>query len=252
MNPTISIITVTYNCEKLIRATIESVLEQTYPNIEYILIDGNSKDTTLSIINEYQDRIATIVSEPDKGLYDAMNKGQRLATGDFIWFVNAGDNIHSPTTVEQMIQYCDEQTDILYGEVMMVDQNKKPIGTRSDITTQKTPKNLHWKSLKYGMVVSHQGFLPRISITQPYMKGNLAADIDWVIQALKQSKKNQYVPLVLADFEIGGTSRQHHKRSLKNRFVILQAHYGTIPNLWNHGIILVRAVWYKITGKSKY
>ncbi len=252
MNPKISIVTVAYNCEQVIRGTIDSVLAQTYPNIEYIIVDGASKDRTFEIVKEYGDQIAQAISEPDKGLYDAMNKGQRMATGDFIWFVNAGDHIHRPDTVEKMVQFCESDTDILYGEVMMVNQNRQEIGTRSEITTQKLPKKLSWKSLKHGMVVSHQGFLPRLSITKEYIDHNLAADIDWVIEALKKSRKNTFVPLILADFEMGGTSRQHHKQSLKNRFVILQKHYGFLPNLWNHAFILLRAMAYKVSGKAKY
>lgn len=252
MKPKISIITVTYNCEQLVRLTIDSVLRQSYQHIEHILVDGASKDKTFEIIQSYGSRIAKAISEPDKGLYDAMNKGLKLATGDFVWFVNAGDRIHADDTVEKIVSFCESDTDILYGEVMMVGQDGGELGTRSEITTQKLPKNLNWKSLKYGMVVSHQGFLPRRSIVKPYIPNNLAADIDWVIEALKKSRKNTFVPFVLADFEIGGVSRQHHKQSLKNRYAILSKQYGFIPNLWNHGIILLRAVTYKILGKSKY
>ncbi len=252
VKPIISIITVTYNCESIIEATIKSVLNQTYPNIEYILIDGASTDNTLAIIQKYKPFLAQALSESDNGLYDAMNKGQKLATGDFIWFLNAGDTIHAKETIAKMMTFYEADVDILYGEVMMVQPDRKPIGLRSEVTTQKTPKHLHWQSLKRGMVVSHQAFLPKLSIVKPYIKDNLAADIDWVIHALKQSKKNVYIPLIFADYEVGGLSKQHHKRSLKDRYVILRKHYGLLPNLWNHTWIIGRAIWYKLTGKSKY
>ena len=252
MLPKISIITVTYNCEKVIKKTIDSVLRQTYERIEHIVVDGASKDDTFGIVEQYGDQIAIAISEPDKGLYDAMNKGLKLATGDFVWFVNAGDWIHEHDTVEKMVGFYEKDTDILYGEVMMVAQNGQELGTRSQITTQKLPQNLNWKSLKMGMVVSHQGFLPRLSIVQPYMPDNLAADIDWVISALKKARKTTFTPLILADFEVGGTSRQHHKQSLKNRYTILKKHYGFFPNLWNHFFIIGRAIIYKIFGISKY
>ena len=252
MQPKISIITVTYNCESVIRKTIDSVLRQTYGNIEHIVVDGASKDQTFQIVQEYGTQISKAISEPDKGLYDAMNKGLKLATGDFVWFVNAGDWIHADDTVEKMVDFCESDTDILYGEVMMVDQKGNELGTRSEITTQKLPQKLNWTSLKKGMVVSHQGFLPRLAIVEPYMSNNLAADIDWVIKALKKSKKKTFVPLILADFEIGGTSRQHHKQSLRNRYTILQKHYGFFPNLWNHLLIVIRAVWSKVFGTTKY
>ncbi len=252
MQPKISIITVTYNCEQVIGKTIDSVLRQTYEAIELIVVDGASKDKTFEIVQAYGSRIAQAISEPDNGLYDAMNKGLKLATGDFVWFVNAGDWIHADDTVEQMVSFCESNTDILYGEVMLVDPNGTELGIRSQVTTQQLPQNLNWKSLKKGMVVSHQGFLPKLSIVQPYIPNNLAADIDWVINALKKSRKNTFVPLVLADFEIGGTSRQHHKLSLQNRYSILRKHYGFIPNLWHHLLILLRALVYKISGKTKY
>ncbi|HHB78516.1 MAG TPA: glycosyltransferase [Saprospiraceae bacterium] len=252
MKPKITIITVTYNCEQVIKKTIDSVLSQTYGAIEYIIVDGASKDNTFSLVQAYGSRIHKAISEPDKGLYDAMNKGLSLATGDFVWFVNAGDRIHSEDTVEKMMQFYESDTDVLYGEVMMMDTNGQELGTRSEFTTQKLPKNLHWQSLRRGMVVSHQGFLPRLSITKPYIENNLAADIDWVIEALKKSRKNTFVPLVLADFEIGGTSRQHHQQSLQNRYAVLRKQYGFWPNLWNHGWIVLRAIGYRILGKARY
>ena len=96
--PKFSIITVTYNAEAVLEDTIQSVISQTYHHVEYILVDGASKDGTLSIIDRYRDRITRIVSEPDKGLYDAMNKGIRLATGDYLCFLNAGDSFHEDDT----------------------------------------------------------------------------------------------------------------------------------------------------------
>ena len=92
--PKFSVITVTYNAEKVLEDTIQSVIAQTYHHVEYIIVDGASKDGTLSIIDRYRPRIHTVVSEPDKGLYDAMNKGIRLATGDYLCFLNAGDSFH--------------------------------------------------------------------------------------------------------------------------------------------------------------
>ena len=101
--PKFSIITVTYNAEKVLEDTIQSVISQTYHHIEYIIVDGASKDGTLSIINRYRSRIHTVVSEPDKGLYDAMNKGIALASGDYLCFLNAGDCFHDDDTLQQMV-----------------------------------------------------------------------------------------------------------------------------------------------------
>ncbi|MEG1186998.1 MAG: glycosyltransferase family 2 protein, partial [Bacteroidales bacterium] len=129
--PRFSIITITYNAEKTLEPTIRSILEQDYPNIEYIIIDGASKDGTLKLIDRFRDRIAKVVSEPDKGLYDAMNKGLQHATGDYVWFINAGDALHSPFTVRRITEKIgDTMPDIIYGETALVNQERTFIGMR--------------------------------------------------------------------------------------------------------------------------
>ena len=112
----ISIITVVYNSEKYIRRTIESIVGQDYPAIEYIIIDGKSKDSTMQIVNEYRDRIAVVISEPDKGLYDAMNKGLRLATGDYVLYINSGDALPSPTLMSDIFGNAPADSDVIYGD----------------------------------------------------------------------------------------------------------------------------------------
>lgn len=242
---TISIITVVYNGEDLLEETIKSVLNQTYPNIEYIIVDGQSKDGTLDIIKKYDDRISTWISEPDKGLYDAMSKSLGLATGDFVWFMNAGDHVFASDTVEKMVAKYTPETDVLYGEVMLVNDARQHLGTRTALTTQKLPKSLNYNSLKKGMVVCHQGFLPRRTLTKAYIENNLAADIDWVLNCLKQSRKNTHTELVLAEYLQGGISKQQHQQSLKDRYQVLKKHYGWLPNLWNHFWIILRRVWFR-------
>ena len=102
-SPKFSVITVTYNAEKVLEDTVQSVISQTYHHVEYIIIDGASKDGTLEIVNRYRNRINQLVSEPDKGLYDAMNKGIALATGDYLCFLNAGDSFHEDDTLQKMV-----------------------------------------------------------------------------------------------------------------------------------------------------
>ena len=252
LNPKISVITVCYNSEALLERTILSVLNQTYDNIEYIIVDGASKDGTLDIIKKYDSQIAKWISEKDKGLYDAMNKGLQLATGDFVWFMNSGDSILENDTVEKMVAQCESDTDILFGEVMMVDDDRNPQGTRSEITTQKLPVELTWKSLQMGMVVCHQAFLPKRKIAPFYIENNLSADIDWVIKCLKASRKNTNTQLVLAEYLMGGASKQKHQEGLWGRFDILKKHYGLVPNIFNHIKITFRAIGSKLTGKTKY
>lgn len=117
----VSIITSCYNREATIRDAIESVLAQDYPNIEFIVVDGASKDNSLQVINEYKDRIAKIVSEPDKGMYEAINKGIRMATGDIIGLVHSDDFLYSPYTISNIVKQMKEtHADFLYGDGLFV------------------------------------------------------------------------------------------------------------------------------------
>jgi glycosyltransferase involved in cell wall biosynthesis len=243
--PMFSVITVVFNGEKVIENTLQSVALQTYTNFEYIVIDGASKDNTLQLIEKYKKNIHTLVSERDAGLYDAMNKGLRLAKGEFVWFMNAGDRFFDADTLKKIAQHITPTTDVLYGEVMMVDDHRAHLGTRSQLTTRQLPETLHWKSLQRGMVVCHQAFVPRRAIAPAYIANNLCADIDWVIKCLKQSKKNTHTQLIVAEYLMGGISQQRQQQSWKNRYSILQKHYGFFTNLWNHLWIIGRALWHR-------
>ena len=112
--PTLSVITIVYNNVKHIERTIFSVVNQTYPNIEYIVVDGKSTDGTLQIIERYKTRIAKIISEKDEGIYDAMNKGLAAATGDYVIFMNSGDEFYKTDTVERVFETAPD-ADIYYG-----------------------------------------------------------------------------------------------------------------------------------------
>ena len=151
--PKFSVITVTYNAEKVLEDTIQSVIAQTYHHVEYIIVDGASKDGTLSIIDRYRPRIHTVVSEPDKGLYDAMNKGIALASGDYLCFLNAGDCFHEDDTLQQMVHTINgnELPDVLYGETAIVDEKRHFQRMRR----LSAPEVLTWKSFKQGMLVCH-------------------------------------------------------------------------------------------------
>ena len=247
-----SIITVVYNGEALLEGTIQSVLDQTYSDIEYIVVDGNSKDGTIDIIKKYDTKISKWISEPDKGLYDAMNKGIKMATGDFLLFLNTGDRLFDKNTLQRVADAYTTDTDVLYGEVMLVNDARAHLGTRSRLTTQRLPKNLHWKSLQMGMVVCHQGFFARRQITPLYIDNNLCADIDWVINILKKSRKNTHTRTLISEYLVGGLSKQRHQQSLKNRFNILKKHYGFIPTLLAHIGIIIRSIFFKMIGKTKY
>jgi glycosyltransferase involved in cell wall biosynthesis len=249
-----SIITIVYNGENLIAGTMQSVLNQTFTDYEYIIVDGNSTDKTFDIVQDFQKRgplSIKAISEPDKGLYDAMNKGLRMAKGEFVLFLNAGDHLFETTTLEKLANAASPNTDILFGETMLVDDDRHHIGTRTELTVQKLPNKLTWRSMRFGMVVCHQSFLTRREGTPQYIDGNLAADIDWVIKCLKTAKNQTNTQIIISEYLMGGVSKTRHRQSLKDRYEVLKTHFGWFSNLINHGVIVVRALIFKIKNRHK-
>ncbi len=254
--PVFSIITVVYNGELLLPGTMTSVLEQTYPHIEYWVIDGASKDNSLAIIRDFAAKMPNLhwISEKDAGLYDAMNKSLTLATGDFVWFLNAGDHLHSPDTVARIAALVTPETGVLYGETLLVDDVGQPVGTMSELSTRSLPQHLTWRDYLWGMRVVHQSFVPRRTLVSPYIMGNLCADYDWCIRILKQRRESINTGLILSDYLMGGMSKQRHRQSLRDRFAIMRTHFGWMLTLFAHGWILLRAVWHRLRrmGKATY
>lgn len=235
---------------------MESVLRQTYPFLEYIVIDGASQDSSREIIAEYAQKMPGLrwISEKDKGLYDAMNKGLRMATGDFIQFLNCGDQLHAADTLERLAAAVSSQTDVLYGETMLVDDARRPAGLMSELSTRKLPAHLRWRDFLGGMLVVHQSFIPRRTIAPAYMENNLCADYDWCIRILKASRENVNAGLIITDYLMGGISKQRHRQSLQDRFAVMRRHYGLLPALLAHGRIVLRAAWHRLVrlGKPRY
>ncbi len=229
-----------YNNARDIERTIKSVLNQTYKKIEYIVIDGASTDGTLEIIQKYTAQISKIVSEPDKGIYDAMNKGLALATGDYVLFMNSGDEIYDDTTVEEVFD-TEAGADIYYGETEMFNDNWESLGRRR----HEAPENFDWTSFKFGMNISHQAIYIRRSILVPYdLKYKYSADIDWIIKAAKKASSIVNVHRYVAKYLVGGMSKKKHRESLKERFSIFTKYYGLIPNIFNHIIIAGNLAFY--------
>ncbi len=245
LNPKLSVITIVYNNAKDIERTMLSVLNQTYKNIEYIVIDGKSTDGTIDIINLYKNRLTQFISEPDKGIYDAMNKGLALATGDYVLFMNSGDEIYSKETVAAVFASA-PSGDIYYGETEMFDENWKSLGQRR----HRAPERFDWHSFKFGMNISHQAIYVKRSLTQPFdLKYKYSSDIDWIIKATKRSSSIINTHLYVAKYLIGGISKQKHLASLKERFKILTHYYGLIPNLVNHVVIALSLAKYFVIHK---
>lgn len=241
-SPTLTVITVVYNNADGIERTILSVINQTYPHIEYIVIDGGSTDGTAGIINKYAGQITRIVSEPDNGIYDAMNKGLALAGGDYVLFMNSGDEIYSIDTVAAVFATSPD-ADIYYGETEMFDANWQSLGLRRHAI----PERFNWKSFRYGMNVSHQAIYIRRKLIVPYdLHYQLSADIDWVIRAAKAANKIVNTKRIVAKYLVGGMSKQRHWQSLKERFQIFSRHYGLVANIFNHIVIAFRLAGYYI------
>jgi glycosyltransferase involved in cell wall biosynthesis len=238
--PKLSVITIVYNNVRDIERTVLSVLNQSYSNIEYLVIDGASNDGTMDILRQYESRITKLVSERDKGIYDAMNKGLALATGDYVLFMNSGDEIYSSKTVENIFASSDD-ADIYYGETEMFDDSWQSLGRRR----HKAPEAFTWKDFKYGMSISHQAIYIRKSLTEPYdLTYKLSSDIDWILRAAKKAKKIVNVKAVVAKYLVGGMSKKKHRQSLAERFSIFVKHYGLIPTIFNHLLIALNLVFY--------
>lgn len=237
--PKFSVITVCYNAEATLEDTIQSVISQTYHHVEYIIVDGASKDRTMDIVNRYRERISVVVSEPDKGLYDAMNKGIRLATGDYLCFLNAGDSFHEDDTLQQMVHsiHTLQLPDVLYGETELVDHEGHFLRMRR----LQAPEHLTWKSFRQGMLVCHQAFFARRDLVMPYdLRYRFSADFDWCIKIMKQSKVLHNTHLTLIDYLSEGMTTRNHKASLKERFRIMARHYGWASTVAHHAWFALR------------
>lgn len=237
-----TIITCTYNAAATLERTIRSVDTQTYPCIEHLIIDGASKDGTLEIAAT--SKRARVISEPDKGLYDAMNKGIRMATGDYIIFLNAGDKFHTDDTLEKVSAMIKDNPDVIYGETALVDND----GEFKRMRRLQAPENLSWKSFKKGMLVCHQSFWVKreLAARTPYdLTYRYSADIDWCIRIMKQSTVLFNTHETLIDYLEEGMTTKNRKASLEERFRIMCCHYGIASTVLYHIYFIFRAILMK-------
>ncbi len=251
-----TIATCTYNASKELSVTLDSILEQTYEEVEHLIIDGASQDDSLNQIIHYKTRNdaihnghdVKIISEPDNGLYDAMNKALINATGDFILFLNAGDKLHSQETLTTLAEI-GEQTDILpgviYGYTNIVDSQGLFVRKRR----LEPPKELNWTSFKQGMLVCHQAFIASTKLTTKCcydLNYRFSADFDWCIRLMKLAEQKR-MPLInsniiVADYLEGGMTTKNHRKSLLERFKIMRIHYGLFSTIWYHLYFIVRLI----------
>lgn len=260
-----SIATVCYNAGLLLQRTIASVESQDYHAIEHLIIDGNSQDETLAHIHHYQERNSRAAiqhdivcrSEPDEGLYDAMNKAINLATGDYILFLNAGDVFHSPTLLSQLAADIDafmqheglehsRRPGVIYGDTDLVDADGHFLRHRR----LAPPEHLSWRSFRQGMLVCHQAFFARTDLARKYPydheKYRFSADFDWCIRIMREADR-LHLPLfnahtVVADYLAEGLTTKNHKASLLERYHIMCHHYGRPRANLQHLWFVLRAV----------
>ena len=264
---TISVITVTWQAADVLRPTLDSVSGQTWEQVEHLIIDGASTDATLQMAEDYQrdaqnhrsGHRVVISSEPDKGLYDAMNKGLSSATGDYVIFLNAGDRFAENDTLEKVAHVAMTAGDgmmpaVIYGYTDIIDSEGRRIGPRR----LEPPARLTWRSFRKGMLVCHQAFYARTDIARTIKydtRYRYSADVDWCIRVMKEAER-QSLPLtridsVVALFMEGGQTTKHHRDSLKERFQVMRSHYGLLTTSAMHLWFVCRSMKARIKSKNR-
>jgi glycosyltransferase involved in cell wall biosynthesis len=251
---TITYVTITYNAASVLQRTLDSVLQQNYPDIVHLIIDGASTDGTLEMVNDYIARSNAadnghriqVTSEPDNGIYDAMNKGLRSLDGDYVCFLNAGDFLPTPDIVSKIVSSLNSQLPaVLYGDTDIVDSE----GCFLHHRRLAPPENLTWKSFRQGMLVCHQAFYARtdFAIATPYdQQFHYSADVDWCIRVMKAAAKEN-VPLlnlhmVVVNYTEEGQTTLHHRESLLERYRVMNRHYGYLQTFFMHCWFVIRSV----------
>ena len=254
ISPLFSVITVTYNAREALQVTAASVRNQIFGDWENLIIDGASADGTAEFAREYAAEVnessgtekVKVLSERDKGLYDAMNKGLERAQGKYVIFLNAGDTFHDSKTLALMAREAENGTPgPIYGQTRLVSgvHERRYSGDRH----LRAPEKLSWKDLKWGMLVCHQAMAVRRDLTQPYdLTYRYSADYDWMIKCLKRAGEGgtRYVDACVIDYLDEGVTTKNHRASLRERYRIMCHHYGTAGTLARHGWFAVRNFLY--------
>lgn len=226
-NVKMSIITATFNSERYLEETIRSVISQSYSNIEYIIIDGGSTDRTLRLVEKYADKIDKVISEADKGIYDAFNKGISIATGDVIYFLNSDDYLIQDNIIKEIAKTFSShpQIDVIYGNVLTKDEKNGYEYVSGKLTTI--------EDLKEGRMCPHQGFFVRKKLFDKYGQFNLdykiASDFDFAIKCFTNNiEASTYIDQVIAVFRTGGESSSPvaRQRLIEEQSKIIYKHFG--------------------------
>ncbi|MDX9694819.1 MAG: glycosyltransferase family 2 protein [Bacteroidales bacterium] len=220
----VSIITVVHNNASTIKNAIESVINQSYQNIEYIVVDGASTDGTIEIISNYKNQIAHLISEPDTGIYNAINKGIKLATGDIVGILNSDDFFCSNTIIERVVkEFLKDNIDAVYGDVQFVNPNKE-----NKITRYYSSKRFNPNMFKYGFMPAHPSFYVKRSFFNElgYYKETykIGADFELLLRFLLKNNLNaKYLEMPFVTMRTGGISNRSYKSNLLLNREILKA-----------------------------
>lgn len=237
MAPLISVITITYNAASVLPRTMKSVESQTFRDFEHLIVDGASTDNTIEIARKVAS--ARILSEPDNGLYDAMNKGLDLARGKYVLFLNAGDTFRSEEILAKYAERALNDDDIIYADTMIVDQEGNDLKPRHHTA----PALLTKESFSKGMLVCHQAFMVKKSLAPKYdTEYRFSADYDWTVKCISNSDpgKNTNLNLKAINYLSDGLTDKNKLKSLRERYRIMCHHYGTLPTILHHIKLLLR------------
>lgn len=212
--PKISVITVCYNAGDGLEKTIKSIISQTYENLEYIIIDGQSTDNTHIVLDKYKDYIDKIISEPDKGLYDAMNKGLNLATGEYVNFMNAGDFFCAPDVIANLLAKVNEPADVIYGDAIVInpDLSEKYVKPKEDISLI-SRKPIYRHNASFTRLSLHRKYPFDVSKMEEYKH---ALDYDHIFRIWKAGATFKHIPLPILKYEREGVSDKPIKNILLN------------------------------------
>jgi len=247
--PTITVVTAVFNGCDFIEKTIQSVIKQTYQNIEYIIIDGGSTDGTLDVIKKYGNKIDYWVSAPDKGIYDAMNKGIARAKGDWIYFINAGDSLFSVKTLENLkLDSLSSSTDVLYGNINIIDPQT---GLASFHNMQEIIDiNFLIKSN-----ICHQALIYKTKLFVNF-KGydamyQICADYDKLLQLFLAGKLIKKINLTICNYLEGGRSRKSYVISHMERLDIINLRLKSLPRYYvtYHYILILKGFLFSLRKK---
>jgi len=243
--PLITIITVVYNGEKYLEETIQSVINQTYPDVEYIIIDGGSTDGTLDIIKKYEDKIDYWVSEKDRGIYDGMNKGINVAGGEWINFMNAGDKFYKNSVIEK-INFLDDY-DLIYGKVILRSND----AYNGRVSGRKVKR----EDFFFKMPVCHQAIFHKKDVFKKVGKYNtsykISADHEWVLRFLSNNYDMKFCDLIVGEYLLDGFSGNKLLLSKKEKFLISRRYFSnsSLKASYLYMMLMCRGIGVKILEK---